>query len=451
MKNRVVQIVCTLLLGGVITIYAQESQPTTTMTAADTITWAKEKCAKENSIAEPIPRPNPAAREDLYAVLADSEQQAYWGSAVYAFRFLGQSEDVPRIVRWVEGFQGESLTLARTEMIRKAVGALGGMARRGVGGARPALEKMMSPDFWHGLSVSFGYRKGVGPTDRAPYGFALDATVSDAYTLDPDFKKNVGKIAEGIADPKEREAYTKKIKEVFDDYDAHMADGLYVGQRFEKQQAEVRALRNAAKKPEKPGVFAYNEAFYRWTVAKPTSEYEKRGRATLDAAVRERVVREAREAFEAIAKDLSDNKREAATARMCNGNIPCVLQDVDASDLATSLTQKAEWSVYLDLQKAVVKSLASCHLDESAAIVKLSTLDAEKKDKVDIEKAAAEPEKNVDLIFVQIPYSDADEVKAKDGLFLNPAPRFTEGGPGGAVSLCMMWQAGHWYWVPFGQ
>jgi hypothetical protein len=360
---------------------------------------------------------------------------------VYAFRFLGQPEDVPRIVRWVEGFRGQAFVFPRAEDIIHAQNSLAVMARRGVEGARPALEKMMVPDYWRGLSVTISRDDGVEHLGGSFCYLAIRAAVSGAYTRDPDFKAKVGKIAEKITDPKERKAYSDKIREVFDDYDAYMADGLFPGQRFELGENREGARLRTEKKPEKPSGFAYNEAFYRWTV----------GKAELDPAVRDRLVREAREAFEGIAKDLSENKREAVVTRMCNYEGPFVLQDVDPPQRATELVNVPEKSVYLDLQQAVVKSLASCHLDESAAIVKLSMLDSKKKDRVDVEKAAAEPEKNVDLIFVQIPYSDAEGVKASDGLFLNPVMRFTESRPEGKVTLCMMWQAGHWYWVPFGQ
>lgn len=461
-------IVCALLLASGITLYAQENRPM--MTVDETVAWAKAVSMPGlGYYVEPTPRPNPAARGQLWVILTDRQQEASWQWVVYSFRFLGQTEDVPRLVKWVEGFRGESFTYERAVEITRAESALGVMARRGVTGAQTALDKMMSPDYWHALSVTMVDSQGTEIPGRASFHLAMSAVGPGVYTRDPGFKAKVAKIAEDIADPKERKAFADRVKGAYDDYEAHMADGLLGGERLHRQLEEERQRANAEKKPTKPSGFAYNEAFYRWTVAKAAPKPIGRiepitttedwaayyaatdGRAVLDAAVRDRLVREAREAFEAIAKDLNEDKRAEVTARMCAAGIPCVLQDVDTSATAVEKIKDAKWWVYLGLEQAVVKSLASCHLDESGAIVKLSVLDKDNKDTVDEKKAAAEPEKNVDLIFVQIPYSDADGVKASDGLFLNPVIRFTESGPDGQVTLCMMKQAGHWYWMPFGE
>src|SRR5690606_14437761 len=109
-------------------------------------------------VVEPHTRPNPAAREDLYRVLSDEEQQEYWQSVVYAFRFLGQAEDVPRIVRWIEDFGGKPLPAERTDDLQQALTALGVMARRGVAGAGSALDKTMFPSYWRDLKLEIPAR-----------------------------------------------------------------------------------------------------------------------------------------------------------------------------------------------------------------------------------------------------------------------------------------------------
>ena len=207
---------------------------------------------------------------------------------------------------------------------------------------------------------------------------------------------------------------------MFPDYDKYLVDGLTAAERRTTAQQQERAALRAAAKPKKPTLFAYNEALSRGAVDKPP----------LDATIRDRLVREAREAFEAVAKDLADNKREAVTARACGFLVPCVLPDVDSPETAARLAKRPEWSVYLNLQAALLKDLASCHLEQVGRRGQALPSRHQEEAHRDAAQAAAEPEKNVDLILVQIPYSDADALKARHNvIFDRPTIQWTKRSP----------------------
>jgi hypothetical protein len=444
MRNRVTLIACTLLFAGAVALYAQDNHPM--MTVEDTVKWAKEANLNGGSyLNEPPTPPNPAAREQLWAILADREQEASWKSIVFAYRFLGQSEDVPRIVQWIDGFRNETATQDRVNGIADTGAALGVMAQRKVPGAQAALEKMMSPDYWRPQpGVVGGSLSGKGLVDSA-FRLAISAVSSSVELFDPDFKRKVQAIGDALKNPEERKNYMIEVSKGFIEYDAHMADGLSSAQRRGAREAAERAKSRAEeKKHEKPSEGQYQVG--RKALGKAI--------VPLDPAVRDALVHEAREAFAAISADFRKEDREDVLCHMCYRCAPRILADVEPTTRAAELLKDSETYVYLDLQKALVKDLETRHLDESAARFQFGLFDVDKGKTADLAKLAAAPKENVDFFYVQIPYSDVADLNAKHHLLLDDSAggwsEMTHTDPNWTVTLCILWQAGHWYWVPFG-
>jgi hypothetical protein len=411
------------------------------MSVDDTVRWAKERSLKDRPVSDPPPQLNAAARETLYDILADSQQRPSWRPVVYAFRYLGQAEDVPRLTKWIEGFKGESFDSSSIDIVLQAQQALGIMNRRGVDGARAQCDKMMSPDYWRDLNIRIaGDYNPVKDIGGSEYYLAMHGAVANIYSLDPDLKKKIQKITERIADSKTRREFQHETADILTDYDAHMADGLFASQRLGQNLAEARARLEAQKEPKAPTDGAYFRAYDNGVI----------GDVKLDVAVKDRLLSDARKAFADIVADFDKDDREAVLRRMCDHQKPCVLQDVEGADRVAEWMSKPETSVLLDLEKPLAKDALAMRYDESEALIQFCVFDYQNKGKIDASKVAAEPEKNVDLIYVWIPILDSAELRAKHPLMLDRDLLMTGRAKNGAVTLCMLWQAGHWYWVPFG-
>jgi len=155
-------------------------------------------------------RANPAARPVLYRILADPEQRRHWPAIVAFFGWLGQAEDVPKLVRFVESRKGSFAAFEGTAVIE--VGrTLSVMTARGVPSAKNAVEKMIRPDYWRDLGFDAPAARGKGGLSMANT-LAVRYLFGYAYSLDPTFEKKARKLLHGIEDPAQNELMGRQIE-----------------------------------------------------------------------------------------------------------------------------------------------------------------------------------------------------------------------------------------------
>jgi hypothetical protein len=143
-------------------------------------------------------RANPDARPELYRILSDTTQGKDWRAVLRFFYFVGQDDDVPRIVARMEQKEG-ILDRYDQVMVTEAFYALAGIRARGSELARKKLDEMMFPDYWK-------TRKFRLHVDRPKYysfenEMIMYVLTGRAYALEDDFPQKAQAVIARIGDP----------------------------------------------------------------------------------------------------------------------------------------------------------------------------------------------------------------------------------------------------------
>ncbi|MCY3017809.1 MAG: hypothetical protein NTW87_02090 [Planctomycetota bacterium] len=205
-----VPVQCLLLVPALSALAAQESDGQL-LSVEETVKLAKTILLAPANTAylSRVRKANPAARTDLYSIVADKRQKEYWSQIVGFFAHIGQSDDVPRLVDFVNQRSG-LLDAGEASAVQCAFVALGGMAARGVEDARAQLDTMMSPAYWRGKQLRLS---PVRPGQLTPEYELVSAVIAGRVAaLEKDFPVKAAAVLQEIEGDEQRALMRRAIE-----------------------------------------------------------------------------------------------------------------------------------------------------------------------------------------------------------------------------------------------
>jgi hypothetical protein len=347
-------------------------------------------------------RANPKARPLLYAILDDPSKEDRWGTVAGFFFYVGTDvDDVRRLALFIQRQRGLLRPLTRNA-VYKVFDALGGMAARGVEGAKRELAAMASPKYWKGKT----FQLWVEPIPNYPSEeqmLAARALLGYGYSREGDLPNLAQALLAEVKGPAQREVLQVQVDNALSLAKYYLEKDLQAN----KSPPPV----DAKKRPQDPVI----------------REWQPRPPADL--------IMEAVKEYEVISKMLVDQDLDAFIVRAAGNGVPIFDENSAAEEIRA----------FLEIMKSRANELKVV-VDTTNAVKHLPIMSPRSKVIVENETDAAG---NIvgEQVVVKVPVSNTQSIGAD---LMRRGFRGQTIGRGGTLVVYMIRKNGTWYWNPFG-
>ena len=398
---------------------------------------------------------NPIAKERIYQFISAADDKREKAHAVGFLGHIGDPSDIDRILNLLHGYHGP-LDVWDHYFVAGSIGAIAVMSYRGIEEATAALDQMIDPDFWKRYDFVDPSAKGGNYFDTHTE-YAIFALSSKSRSMDPKFPEKVQAVLELLRDEDQKRIYAAQVNNAMHDFRAQeIAKGDLVNYVYAQDQAK-RGLPT----PLKPPRAAKSE--YRRVLE------ARAARADLAASAFGTVlVEEAIAEFNRVAAALRQDDLAYVFQHVADNGRPVLLADEVSSASLKSLLENGELTGDLAQEKALLRDILPNSLDAvPRAIFGLRFADAPHvvpppagvaptprvaPTAAPTPPPAQDPRQTYDVIVVHLSVARLESLRRQTPrLFRNSVSPFPEAqDPTQPPAVTMVWQAGRWYWNPFG-